>query len=92
MIQLLYAKPLPHYNLWLEFSDGVQGQVDLSHLVGQGVFALWNDENQFAQMHAERSAIVWNDEVDVDTTALYLQITGKSITELWPSLRETQHA
>jgi len=39
----IQIKPLENYRFWIEFSDGVEGIVDLSYLAGQGVFALWND-------------------------------------------------
>ena len=91
-IQLNAVKPLPHYNLWLQFTDGVEGTVDLSNLVGQGVFALWADEREFLKARAARSAIIWNDEVDVDAVPLYLQLTGKKIEDVMPKLRELHHA
>ncbi len=31
------VKPLENYRLWVKFSDGVEGVVDLSGLVGKGV-------------------------------------------------------
>ncbi|MCX7839868.1 MAG: DUF2442 domain-containing protein, partial [Anaerolineae bacterium] len=36
------VKPLENYRIWLKYSDGREGIVDLSHLAGKGVFALWN--------------------------------------------------
>ncbi len=92
MIQLIQVKPLPHYRLWLQFADGVEGQVDLSDLVGQGVFTLWNDENEFFKARASRSAIIWNDEVDVDAASLYMELTNKKPEDIFPKLRELHHA
>ena len=37
------VKPLPGYKLHIRYSDGVEGDADLSALAGKGVFALWND-------------------------------------------------
>jgi hypothetical protein len=91
-IQLKAVKPLPHYNLWLQFSDGVEGTIDLSDLVGQGVFVLWTDEREFLKARAARSAVIWNDEVDVDAVPLYLQLTGKKIEDVMPKLSELHHA
>ena len=31
------------YRIWLSYSDGAAGEVDLSDLAGSGVFAAWND-------------------------------------------------
>jgi hypothetical protein len=32
-----------NYQIWIKYSDGIQGVVDLSDLVGKGVFAVWKD-------------------------------------------------
>jgi hypothetical protein len=36
----LKVKALPNSKLWVKYSDGVEGEVDLSHLGGKGVFSL----------------------------------------------------
>ena len=41
---------LEHYRLSLTFEDGVGGTVDLSELVGSGVFALWNRYDDFRKV------------------------------------------
>lgn len=92
MVQLTEIKPLPGYRLWLKYADGVEGAVDLSALVGQGVFALWNDVREFQKAHASRSAVIWNEEVDLDAVQLYLQLTGKQPADLMPKLHELRHA
>ena len=92
MIQLTQVKPLTDYRLWLKYADGIEGVVDLSDLVGQGVFALWKDEREFQKARAARSAVIWNDEVDVDTVSLYLQLTGKPPEDVFPKLRELRCA
>ena len=35
------------YRIWLEYADGAAGELDLSHLVGSGVFKAWEDEAFF---------------------------------------------
>jgi len=42
-------KVLNNYRVWLRFDDGAEGTVDLSRLVGQGVFAAWRDYAFFRQ-------------------------------------------
>jgi hypothetical protein len=59
----------------LQFSDGVEGEVDLSHLVGNDVFSLWNDYNAFENLCIGSSGwIAWSDEIDFSPNAL---ISGK---------------
>lgn len=85
---LLEVKALPDYKLWLRYSDGVAGEVDLSHLVGKGVFNLWNDYRTFERViigsHGE---LVWDDDIDICADALYLELTGKRPEEVFASLR-----
>lgn len=64
LIQPTTVHSLPGYRLYLEFSDGEKGKVDLSDLAGKGVFEVWNDYNFFEQVHiAKHRAIQWNDEI-----------------------------
>ena len=75
------------HRIWLRYADGVEGEVDLSHLAGQGVFAAWLDPAFFRQVHiAEYDGIAWNDEIDLCPTALYLELTGKSPEEVLSGL------
>jgi hypothetical protein len=48
MIRPVEVRPLPNYRIWLRYADGTEGEVDLSHLAGQGVFAVWQEEGVFA--------------------------------------------
>ncbi|MFH0802136.1 MAG: DUF2442 domain-containing protein [bacterium] len=82
------------YRLKLEFDDGVSGTVDLSDLVGKGVFALWSDHRAFEQVRVGSSGeLVWSDKIDLCPDALYLKLTGKKPEDIFPALRhEPSHA
>jgi ABC-type multidrug transport system ATPase subunit len=49
MRRIATVKVLQAYRLELQFDDGVSGTVDLSDLVGKGVFDLWRDRRAFEQ-------------------------------------------
>lgn len=88
LIRPVEVKALPNYRLWVKYSDGVAGEVDLSHLVGKGVFALWNDYHAFEQARiGPGRQISWPEEIDLCPDAIYLQITGKKPHELFPNLQ-----
>ena len=71
------------YRIWLRYSDGAAGEVDLSDLAGRGVFAAWNDRSFFETVHlSEGGAIAWGEELDLCPDALYMEITGKSVAEV----------
>lgn len=79
---------LPGHKLRVEYSDGVQGEVDLSHLLGKGVFAAWKDLSTFeAVTIGAHGEIKWSDDIDLCSDALYLEITGKSAEDLFPNLK-----
>ena len=82
------------YRLWLQYSDGSAGEVDLSHLVGRGVFTAWKDLERFDLVYiAPHGAIAWDDDLELCSDALYLELTGKSLQEVMPGVRTlTQNA
>ncbi len=83
------VKPLDNYRLCVRYSDGVEGTVDLSNLVGKGVFARWKDYREFQQAHIGPSGeLAWSEEIDLCPDAIYLKITGKKPEDLFPKLRE----
>jgi hypothetical protein len=88
------VKVLENYRLWVRFSDGVEGIVDLSEFAGKGIFALWNDYREFERAHVGPDGeIAWNDQIDMCPDAIYLKITGKKAEELFPGLQAlVQHA
>lgn len=89
MMNLVNAEPLSGYRLRLTYADGVTGVVDLSHLAGKGVFGLWNDPEAFERLSIGTSGeLRWSDEVDLCADALYLEITGKRVEEIFPILRK----
>jgi hypothetical protein len=88
MPKLLELKALPKYVIWLRYSDGAQGTVDLSDLVGKGVFSLWKDAGAFeAVALSDYGAPAWGESIDLCPDALYLELTGKRPEELFPALR-----
>jgi hypothetical protein len=88
------VKVLQGYRLDLTFDDGVRGQVDLSDLVGRGVFALWRDYRVFEQVRiGSFGELFWDDKIDLCPDSLYLKATGKQPEDVFPALRhETAHA
>ena len=94
MIRPTLVRPRPDYHLYLEFSDGTKGEVDLSNLVGHGVFEVLKDQDFFESVHlGEHREIRWNDEIELCADSLYMEVTGKAPQEVLPGLRrEQRHA
>ncbi len=73
------------YRVWLRYSDGAAGEIDLSHLAGRGVFAAWNDRAFFEAVNlTEAGGVAWGEDIDLCPDALYLRLTGKSVEEVMP--------
>lgn len=88
MRKIREVKATGQYQLHLVFDDGIQGTVDLSYLVGQGVFSIWSDPGVFEHVQIGSSGeLVWSDQADLCSDALYLKVTGKKPEDIFPALR-----
>jgi hypothetical protein len=94
LIQPVRVEPRANYKIYLEFSDGIRGEVDLSHLAGKGVFQAWNDRKFFKRVSiGEHREIKWSDEIELCPDSLYLMLSRKPVDEVFPSFgREQSHA
>ncbi|HEX7449408.1 MAG TPA: DUF2442 domain-containing protein [Pirellulales bacterium] len=93
MYKPVEVRPLPGYRLYLRYADGISGEVDVSDLVGQGVFDVWNDVRQFEKVSiGPGGEIRWSDQIDLCPDALYLEITGKSPEEAFPKIGQPADA
>ena len=77
MIRPIEVEPRDGFRIWLRYSDGAGGEVDLSDVAGRGVFETWNEPGFFDR-------VAWNDDIELCPDALYMEITGKSLSELPP--------
>ena len=69
--------------IWLRYSDGAAGEVDLSDMTGKGVFKAWDKPGCFEQVHiTPHRAIAWSDDLELCPEALYMELTGKTWDEL----------
>ena len=76
------------YRVWLRYSDGAAGEVDLSHLAGRGVFAAWNDRACFDAVRVTTAGgVAWGEGLELCPDMLYMLLTGKSIEEMMPGAR-----
>ena len=84
MKRIVEVKPLADCRVWIRFADGVQGEVDLSHLAGKGVFQRWADPKIFRAVHVGAyGELAWDDEIDLCPDSLYLKLTGKTADEVF---------
>ena len=86
MKRIVSVQPQSGHKLKLRFSDGVEGVVDLSAEVGKGVFAAWSDAHHFASVKTAHNgrALEWPGEIDLCADALYLEVTGQQLEDIFP--------
>jgi hypothetical protein len=73
------ARAVGDYRLYLRFEDGVEGMIDLGPVLSfRGVFAPLRDPAYFAQVRVDRESgtVVWPNGADLDPDVLYGSITG----------------
>lgn len=78
--RIIEAETLAGYRLRIRFEDGITGVVDVSHLVGQGVFSVWADPECFARVAIDHRSgtVVWPNGADLAPDVLYDRISGES--------------
>ena len=80
------VRALEPYRIWLRYDDGVEGELDLSYLAGDGVFAAWEDHSFCAGVHlGPAGSIAWSERIDLCGDALYMKITGMTPEEMFPT-------
>ncbi len=70
------VKYLGDYRLWVQFSDGVEGQIDLGPELWGEVFEPLKDKQSFAQVsvHEELGTLVWPNGADFAPEFLYQKL------------------
>lgn len=72
--RLKKVKPLPNYELEVEFNDGTHGFVEMSSLIMSdhaGVFAVLKDKDIFNQAHLKYGVLTWPGEIDLAPDAMH---------------------
>ena len=81
MKRIVEANALPNYRLFIRFEDGAKGEVDLSSMVGNGVFASWKDQAVFSRVAIDISTgtVIWPGGIDLCPDTLYSDVTSTPI-------------
>ena len=78
------------YTIFIEFSDGQLGEVDLSEWSNKEVFRRWKEREFFESVHVDdRKTIAGgsNEDLDVCADKIYMMLTGATVEELFPRLQ-----
>ncbi|MDA1053243.1 MAG: DUF2442 domain-containing protein [Planctomycetota bacterium] len=81
MHRVIRVEPLPGYRLFVEFADGVKGEVDLSTRLFGPVFEPLKDEDFFGQAAIDEFGVVsWPNGADLAPDALH-EVVAESHAE-----------
>ena len=83
MITLTQATIEQPYKMWLAFSDGTSGTVDLHDLAQKGIFTVLQDVTFQRKLYvdAELGTVAWPGGLDLDPVVLYSRVSGRPIEE-----------
>lgn len=78
MRRIVEAEPREQYRLWIRFEDGTEGEVDLSNLVGKGVFGSWEDPAEFRKVYIDTDThtVAWPGGIDLCPDSLYEDVVS----------------
>jgi len=68
----------PH-RLFVQFRDGLEGEVQFQPSFFRGVFAPLQDEQAFGQVRADDGVVTWPGELDLAPDAMHQAIKDKKI-------------
>ena len=70
--KIIVCVPHENYKIWIQFDDGLSGEVDLSYLAGKGVFRAWSSSEFFNSAHVDpkSNTIAWGEDIDLDPYVL----------------------
>ncbi|MDE0068240.1 MAG: DUF2442 domain-containing protein [Caldilineaceae bacterium] len=77
------------YTIFVAYSNGQRGEVDLSAWSDKEAFRRWKERKFFESVHVNgRKAIAWGKDEDLDVCAdtIYMMLTGATVEELFPRL------
>lgn len=80
LYEIVAVTARPNYRLWIRFGDGTEGEVDLSSLVGKGVFARWENPAEFDKVYIdpETRTVAWPGQIDLAPDALYKDVANEA--------------
>ena len=80
MLEVVQAEYRDGYRLWLKFSDGAAGEVDLADALWGKAFELLRDTEFFSrfQVNRDRGTVVWPNDVDLAPEFLHERLEKAS--------------
>ena len=67
------------YKLWLRYSDGTEGEIDLSDMADTELFSDWQKPGAFERVKLGKCGeVIWTEDAALCADSLYLDLTNRS--------------
>ena len=80
-LHVLEARTVRDYTVWLRFSDGTAGEVDLEEELEGPVFGPLRDIERFQRFSVARHTLSWDNGADFAPEFLHARIAIAALTE-----------
>lgn len=79
MYRIKAVKVLDNYQLKIYFEDGLKGVIDLTSLIGKGIFKSWKNQKEFEKVYIDKTShtITWPNGIDLAPEVLYEEILNR---------------
>jgi len=79
MHKIIAVKPLENYKIEVNYENGVKGRIDLSDIIGKGVFSAIKDTKEFKKVciDPQTHTVCWPNGIDLCPDSIYMEITAK---------------
>jgi hypothetical protein len=82
MCEVVNAEVRPGYRLWVEFSDGLSGEIDLSRELWGPMFEPLKDPAYFALASIDEFGVIcWPNGADLAPDALYDDLRSEQVSD-----------
>ena len=68
---VIKVKPLPNFQILLEFENGEERTFDMNEYLDKGIFSELKDESLFKSVRVSFDSIEWENGADIDPEILY---------------------
>lgn len=87
--RIIQCRAQEPYRIYVAFSDGASGVIDLGDLAGRGVFRLWDEEGGFAAARVGPDGqLAWGDSIELCPDAMYMRLRGVRAEDVFALLAE----
>jgi len=82
LVDVVAVRPLGGHRLWVQFDDGLAGELDLAGRIPfEGVLVALRDPEFFARVRVdpEWGTLTWPGDIDLDSEVLHALVAGRPL-------------